>query len=463
MPHLHLELRFLAHRYGGTEWPPAPMRLLQALVAGLRDGTHPALAWLEGLAPPVILAEADPAGTSVRTFVPNNTRQGALATPNEKAVRDRHIRRPQAPVRYCWHFAADDLPLATAAAAVAERLHTLGTGQDMCSARAWIAEQCSVASEPERALWLPSPLPPGVSAGGVPLRVPLVGSLASIEARFQAAQRRYDPAGSLVAPVLPPAACRPIEYHPSHERPRLLAIPVQLAAVDAAIIPAWPHARTVHVAAMLRHGAMAALAASPFADWAAGHAPGGDLDARLSWVPLPSIGHRHADRQIRRAVFLARPDAQDAMAVLYQALLADRVTLRDEETGQTTAIARVADADEQQGVFALYRRPGRVWQTVTPIALPGEHATDARRTRRLVLKALTEAGIDPGLVRDIVASRHPLHPKDTPLAAVCMKAWKAKSTPLVYARIEFAEPLRGPLVIGRGRHYGLGLLCANPE
>ena len=31
--YLVLEARFIAGSYGGTEWPPAPFRLLQAMVA----------------------------------------------------------------------------------------------------------------------------------------------------------------------------------------------------------------------------------------------------------------------------------------------------------------------------------------------------------------------------------------------------------------------------------------------
>lgn len=463
MPHFNLEVCFLSGRYGGSEWPPAPMRLLQALVAGTRDGTNPALKWLEELDPPVILAEADPVGTTIRTFVPNNTAKGALATPTEKAIRDRQIRRPRATVRYCWRFNAADQPLATLASVAAERLHTLGTGHDMCSARAWVSDDGLISRDSERALWKPSPLL-GISAGGVPLRVPVLGSLASIEARYQAGRQRFDSSAGFVPPVLAPAAFRSIEYSPSHQWPRLLAIPVRLVEpTSETAMVSWPHARTVHVGAMLRHGAMSALNNTQYADWAAGYAPDEDLDNRLSWVPLPSIGQHNADRRIRRAVFLARPDAQAGMEALYQALLADRITLCDKESGEVQAVARVADEQDQQGVFEHYKHSGRVWKTVTPIALPGDYATDARRTRRLVCKALAEASIDVGLVHSIEASRIPLHPKDPPLSAVSLKAWKTKSTPLVYCRIEFTEPLQGPLVIGRGRHYGLGLLCANPE
>src|ERR1039458_8565313 len=34
MTHLHLVVRFLTDRYHGSDWPPSPARLYQALVAG---------------------------------------------------------------------------------------------------------------------------------------------------------------------------------------------------------------------------------------------------------------------------------------------------------------------------------------------------------------------------------------------------------------------------------------------
>src|SRR5207247_834017 len=57
---LVLEANFLAGTYGGAEWPPAPFRLLQAIVAGCRSIDVPGLDWLEQQPPPFILATDEP-------------------------------------------------------------------------------------------------------------------------------------------------------------------------------------------------------------------------------------------------------------------------------------------------------------------------------------------------------------------------------------------------------------------
>ena len=44
-----------------------------------------------------------------------------------------------------------------------------------------------------------------------------------------------------------------------------------------------------------------------------------------------------------------------------------------------------------------------------------------------------------------------------------LKNWKAKRLELQHVRLHFSNPIRGPIVLGRGRHYGIGLFCANPE
>ena len=66
-------------RYHGTpDWPPAPARLFQALVAGvagagkLTDMDRIALEWLETLPPPVIAAPVARQGQGIVNYVPNN-------------------------------------------------------------------------------------------------------------------------------------------------------------------------------------------------------------------------------------------------------------------------------------------------------------------------------------------------------------------------------------------------------
>src|ERR1039458_3115582 len=82
MTHLHLVVRFLTDRYHGSDWPPSPARLYQALVAGAKTGApgkqwsvrhQAALEWFERLGPPEIFARPSLAGKQFTLFVPNNS------------------------------------------------------------------------------------------------------------------------------------------------------------------------------------------------------------------------------------------------------------------------------------------------------------------------------------------------------------------------------------------------------
>ena len=88
MPTFRLSIRLLDgafHGRGGggePEWPPSPLRAFQALVNAaarrwradqFEDYARPALEWLEGLGPPVVVAPPGRAAARpYRLYVPNN-------------------------------------------------------------------------------------------------------------------------------------------------------------------------------------------------------------------------------------------------------------------------------------------------------------------------------------------------------------------------------------------------------
>ena len=158
MPYLVLNASFISGRYGGEEWPPAPMRLLQAIVAGVRGSAHPALTWLESQSAPDILAESDPPLSHIRTFVPNNTAKGTPATPDERTARDRHVRRIDHPISYVWKVQESDASVAAELVRLAASVHTLGTGHDMCNVQGGIVAQSPLASDTGRTWWRPCDL-----------------------------------------------------------------------------------------------------------------------------------------------------------------------------------------------------------------------------------------------------------------------------------------------------------------
>jgi CRISPR-associated protein Csb2 len=113
-------------------------------------------------------------------------------------------------------------------------------------------------------------------------------------------------------------------------------------------------------------------------------------------------------------------------------------------------------------------RASRRWGSATPIALdrnPGDlHHQDAAKRRAAfrdatdsVVEAVQRLGLPAPVEVDVVRScvlpgtakprTYPRFPIDS----------RRPQRVLVHARLVFAEPVRGPLIIGAGRYHGLGL------
>ena len=462
---LVLEARFLAGSYGGVEWPPAPFRLLQAIVAGCRSIVAPGLDWLEQQPPPFILAVDEPAVANFRRAIPNNS-EPRQATTSVREITHRVIEHP---VRYCYPLCtAADHEAAQQVIAAATQVHTLGTGEDMCIVRGMIAHNAP-ESAPAILLWLPMiGNPNGVRAGDeVWLQSPVPGSLLSLEHRFLAFQQRLSPGDTGYArPVSAPALHRIVAYRPSDKIPRTAFLTLKLMQpLDRQSFCTFDAEHAVVVAGMLRHAAMriANSSAPALADFAAGYGSESDPNCRMSWVPIPSIGHAHADGLIRRGFWLARaPDAKH-LGDLAAGLPVDGVSLVDQASGESVAMAIPVD-DRDEPVLRHYLDPTKNWVSVTPVVLPGDFGSgNIRLMTKLLHKALRESGIDPGLVEGAEFSKTGFLRQAARIKGVRLKDWKAKNLILYHIRLQFKSKVHGPIVLGRGRHFGLGLFCANPN
>jgi CRISPR-associated protein Csb2 len=464
---LVLEARFLAGTYGGVEWPPSPFRLLQAIVAGCRSIDAPGLGWLEQQPAPFILATDEPVAVRFRRSIPNNADP---RKPNSAlSLRDIVHRRLDTPVRYCYPLRSrSDRDAAQLVIGAASQAHTLGTGEDMCTLSGHVTTLGPESSAAVR-LWLPmTEAITGVRVDPeVWLRVPTPGSLRSLEDRFQAFQRRLHPGDDGYArPVTAPALHRTLAYRPSDAMPRTALYALRLGQPgDEESFGRFRAEDAVVVAGMLRHAAMrvAKATATSLDDFAAGYGTDSDPGHRMSWIPLPSVGHAHADGLIRRALWVARAVDARTLGDLVAGVPADGVSLVDEATGECMAVAAPVDPGEEP-VLGHYLAPATDWVTVTPVVLPGDYGGgDLRVMTKLLHKAVRESGIDPGLIAGAEFSKSGFTRQAARLRDVKLKDWNAKNLILYHVRLRFRSAIRGPVILGRGRHFGLGLFCADPQ
>lgn len=485
--HLVLTVRLHDRRYHGMpvdEWPPAPARVFQALVAGVARGTElaaryaEALGWLEGLPPPVIAAPFARLGARVDLFVPNNDADlegGAART--SKSVQPRLIEGDPS-VIYAWQL-VDGRGGASDVIAAAEQLYQLGRGIDMAWSFGEVIDDDELASRFARHRGgLHRPATRGHEHT---LPCPIPGSLASLIRRHRTPRLRAEGEGRN-ARMLFVNAPKPRFASISYAERRQEAIfELRQRAAEDRPWP-WPMFRVAALVQRLRDAAAeqlrSALPGSRDAiDAAFGSASmdGPEESApRIHLMPLPSIGHHEVDRAIRRVVVevpdpcpLSPADVAWAFAGLEPA---------DPVTGEVDPFVLTRSSDTEM-LDRHYRWPTRRFRSVTPLVLPvaakrrriepsrqreeAKTATERAREHLLAIDAvrvaLRQAGVRARLIGARV-QREPFEPRGIRAERFAPESGFEKER-LWHVDLELDRHVEGPLLLGDGRFVGLGLMA----
>ncbi len=495
MRHLLLTVHFLADRYHGLldrtgppEWPPSPYRLFCALVAGvarrsdLGADVGKALAWLETLEPPIIVAPPAKTGHAITRFVPNNDADKRLDRQDRLTAKltiptlmlCKPDEKPQ--VHYLWDVnGKSDVPF-NALREVVRSLTTLGWGVDMVFADVRTVAEAEV-QKLSGVRWYPKP---HVRRDEGMLRVPIAtadlreSTLHDLKHCYRTAIERIEYGKPLHTVDKPRVFDR--VFYASVERP--IGRPwrvFELRNMDGSRFR-YPHRKLVHLAGMVRHLAIEAMKASPPAgtddDWTetyvAGHAQEGEPEHRqLSYLPLPSVRHQHVDPGVRRVMIVA-PLGDDAWLEHVARHLAGRQleSERGDEFGDSDPPFFVPIKGDS--VSRCYTEPASTWHSFTPVILPGHDDHKPEKTRKLIEKALRQSGIDQPCEFEWSAfSRFPksfsAHKYDrNGRLTGYVRPDHLLSQTAVHLTLRFKNGLKvpGPLAIGAGRHCGLGLLAA---
>ena len=326
-------------------------------------------------------------------------------------------------------------------ARLARSVSALGQGIDLALARAELLE---APSWPRGVRYTPSP------DGRLALRVPWPGGFDALEARYR--RERSCIGASSVATRLE-ASPRSQGYRSELELP-----PMRWAAFSLRIPDDQPlivdGARGAQVAAMVRHALHRAVKRAGLAEGLISELMGHGGDGRISVQPLPNVGYRHADGRVRR-VLLVAPELvdEDGWRGVVSALAG--ATLVAEASGE--AFGMLAPIAEPDPMLDRYCGRGRWWTSATPVVLPGYDSLRGRaRPERSVRRLLRHAGISEALVKRASFERWPrLRGSVHPLA--CRRPRHLGRYPCLHLTVEWTEPVRGPLALGAGTGYGLGL------
>lgn len=478
------------------EWPPSPMRLFQALVAGSRTGCRngdwaeakaKAFQWLERRDPPVIVGpEASPAA-AYTLFVPNNDadkkfdRQERLTS---KVVRPLRLLSSASEtngsqaLHYLWAIPEDEWAKARPHAELlcheARHLMALGWGIDQAVADARVLTDAQAAALPgERwSAWS------GHFPGRQRRRVPKEGSLKDLEAvhdsfvnRIQSRQRgttnvlEYNPS-------LKPRCYDTVVYQRIGTLP-----PRPYAGFELPEGVTFRHQDAVAAAAMLRSLACKSAKADSHqfpggsAQYVAGHGPrkenGRFIDenwGRFSYVPLATIGHQHADGIIRR-LLVAEPFGGDGSHARWAQQRLRGQVLRDHDDNKRGELLDLWRRSSAR-MLDLYVGESRNWSSVTPVILPGFDDGKRSKAERLFLQAVQQAGLPLEAVAEFTLRKAPfwpgsLHPKFYRRPDYLDNA-KSRRFSAWHVALAFRDAVCGPVMIGAGRHCGLGVFARVP-
>lgn len=515
---LVLHCDFIAHSYQGVrpaqggkeelEWPPSPARVHQALMAAaltglsadegrtLAEGALEALRWLEW--PPDIVAsaiaeDADSA-TRFRVAIPQNNPAGSDRARTSVVLKPtlprRAVGQSSAPLRvdYVWHL--EDLPAQEAAVRhfgvltdLAAQVRYLGRAEDQIEARFELKEDgLASASQQTCETWRPTN-----QAADVDLWVARRGStndLISRHASIVPARTRKPPASRFLreqgysregtAGLLPVHVAIFQLFADSGDPDEL---PFSCDAENAGIWRAAIRQRAVDSARDRERWDDPDLAV----ELVTGHPPGQPSRSEqphLAFVPLPSIGaHGKADGRVRRFALLgyARTRAENAATEVYRVLSGSLDGDLVEAGGSHYRLRLRDERPQNDKVWFQFVRSARVWHSVTPVALArgfkvptlapdGSRrlTSNERHLRRLAeWTALLRASLRHICLPEELAATCAITLTASPLVPHTLRAERyrppGESAVFTHARIEFTEPVRGPLLVGDRRYFGYGL------
>src|SRR5579863_2075688 len=324
---LRISVTLLGDRFHGEDWPSSPARLFRALVAGSMTGSYrslweevePALRWLEGLPAPEIYASEFQAGQPFRISVPNNDMDVAArewhAGRDYDAANLRTMKQiepfllePGGPhVSYTWrHVEVDEARLGGLRHAV-HSLHTLGWGIDMAFAEMGLDNDGESLNHGTR--WLPA------KSGEKLMPVPVAGSLKDQQETYHRFLTCLNPDG--VDPDTRPSVYR-LQAYTSDVGARRETAAFEFQRTDDDGSYSKPPEAAMAIAAWMRHTVSEALLQEGYRPAlvnavALGHDEEEQPGWRLSYLPLPTIGHPHADGRVRRVMIAGPSDEAEGM------------------------------------------------------------------------------------------------------------------------------------------------------
>ena len=482
--YLCIAATFLADRYHGQEWPPCPARLFQALLAGACTGLYrqhwhrvePALRNLECQPAPEMVARSPLTTSSYSIAVPNNDSDkagrewaagrefdpGKLRTMKTISPRRFHAANEiDAHVYYVWPL-SESLSVETVRQ-LTSFLHTFGWGIDMAYADSFVLtgqDRQALTARKGYSHYRPA-------EKGALQNVPAPGYLDDLTTAYHQSIKRQTKEG--VNPSIRASAYAQQRYSAIGTAATPSARFILRKLEEAETFYNTPWGLGMKVAAWMRHAAAEALRQERYSDdfvnsYVLGH--GNGHGKHMSFVPVPSVGFSHADGTIRRVMVLEPPGADGEIAALLQLKLSSTVLHRLVENGsgprKTEPACQLFEA-QPDNVWPYYMRKSSLWHSVTPVVLHGHNSEHGKfslkKTEQLLYQAFEKSGYPRNSITELAFQPAPFWAGTEGALAMRVPEY-LKKWPRYHVSVRFDQAFSGPIIVGIGRHYGIGLFAA---
>jgi len=441
---LAFEVEYLLQRaYAGDfrdrsepEWPPHPARFFSALACSYFEGgkdprEQKALEWLQSMRPPSIHAGSPGKPSSTTAFVPTNYPGDSVPELRGKQPRVFPVQSPSDPTTYfIWTDAEPDADTREALDQIASRTAYLGRA---CS----LVRICLVEQAPE-----PNYFPD--AAGREVLRGVGPGRLSELERLFAADQRP-----SLGFQFRYMHAATGAEQAAETEFDQMLVFR-RTAGIGLPIEATLTLTEAVRDSILSNAGKQ-----GPIPEVISGHGAG----THCAIAALPFVGSKHADGHLMGfAVVLPRimSPAERRRLVAATGALAERGVHLSRALGSWRVELDISPA-AQSLAAATWSKPSRYWSTATPILLDRFPKKRGPSIDDIIRASCERIGI-PAPVK----IHHGPYSSLEGVAAVpqfrLTRKKESRARWGVHAALEFPVPVRGPVLVGAGRYFGMGLL-----
>jgi CRISPR-associated protein Csb2 len=485
----------------------------RGLPSGL-DGSpfQAALMWLERQKPPQIIAPEGHQGQPYRLSVPNNAmdivanawcRDNYSNTGDANPATHRTMKTvcptwvaDNSAIYYLWPLEEPESAEARALAEAARSVVALGWGVDLVAGHCEIlTEEMAAALPGER--WLP-----GRGGTGFSLRAPVQGTLADLTRRHRDFLARLK--DGVFNPPPPLSAYAVVPYRRAQDAPSWSGTAFSLLKTDTSGFRPFDTARqALSVVGMTRHAVQKAARAdgwqeSDINSIILGH--GGEEPRhknmpvgprRFAYLPLPSLESRGAGMArvvgpVRRMLLFSFDESMEKEMAWARRVLPDQELISEDTKLPMATMALLPRSDP---VVKSYTRESSSWATVTPVVLPGyddpahyrrrlaqdisadeqQHLLGLleRRIDKLLRKALINSGFSSELAFNAdldwrkVGFQRGCELADRYGVPDHLRCYPRYHVRLVWRNTQGkALPLPGPVCIGAGRFYGLGLFSA---